>query len=53
MNPRLLTVMLIFIGSTIGAAAGAKMGKPIAFLGGVMGALFGWVAARAIWRKIF
>jgi hypothetical protein len=53
MNPRLLTVLMVFIGSTLGAAAGAKLGKPIAFTGGLIGAAFGWAAARVIWRKIF
>lgn len=53
MNPRLLIMLMVFMGSTIGGALGAKMGKPIAFAGGLLGAIFGWVAARVIWRKIF
>ena len=52
-SSKLLTLMLVFIGSTVGWAAGAKMGTPIAILGSVLGSLFGWVAARAIWRKLF
>jgi len=53
LNPRLLIVLLVFIGATLGGALGAQMGKPIAFTGGVIGAMFGWAAARVIWRRIF
>ena len=52
-SARLLVVMLVFICSTIGWAAGAKMGKPIAILGGVFGMALGWAVGRSIYRKLF
>ncbi len=52
-NPRLLILLLVACGAMVGGALGARMGKPIAFVGGVFGGLFGWTVARAIWRKLF
>lgn len=53
MNPRLLTVLLVTIGSIVGGALGAKLHPVVGFVCGTIGAVFGWAAARAIWRKLF
>lgn len=52
-NARLLVVLCVFIFGTLGWAAGAKMGRPIAVLGGVFGAAFGWSIGRSLFRKLF
>ena len=52
-SARLLVVMLVFIGSTIGWAAGAKLGRPIAIVGSVFGMALGWALGRSIYRKLF
>ena len=52
-NARLLILMFVFIFGTLGWAAGAKLGKPVAVFGGIFGAAFGWSLARSMWRKLF
>ena len=52
-NARLLILMFVFIFGTLGWAAGAKLGRPIAMVGGLFGAAFGWSLGRSLCRKLF
>ncbi len=46
-------LLLVFICSTVGWAAGKKLGTPIAVVGSFFGAAFGWALARSLMRRIF
>lgn len=52
-NTRMLTMLLTFIGSTLGWYAGKLLGTPVAVVGTLLGTAFGYVAARAIVRSLF
>lgn len=52
-NPRLLTMLLAFIGGTLCASAARPLGTLPATVAGLFGAAAGWVASRWLMRKIF
>ena len=52
-SPRLLTMLLSFIGATLCAAAAKPLGTLPATIAGLFGAAAGWVASRWLMRRIF
>ena len=53
-NPRLLILLLMFIGGALGSAALKPVaGNVGAVVGGAIGTLIGWALARAMMRKLF
>ena len=52
-NPRLLNLLLIFIGGTVCGAAAKPLGTPIVIVAGMLGSLAGWVAGRWLMRRLF
>jgi hypothetical protein len=50
---RLLAVLLVFIGGTVGGAALRPFGAGGIVVGALIGSLAGWMIARRVMRRLF